>query len=321
MDTAILLIIFNRPETTQQVFNAIRQAKPKRLYVAADGPRANKLGEVQRCEAARKVATEVDWDCTVQTLFRDKNLGCGKAVSSGINWFFEHETEGIILEDDCLPSTSFFRYCSELLERYRDDTRIMGIGANNFEKENTREREYSYNFSSLAYIWGWATWKRAWKFIDLKVGHYPELYKKQYLDESYDTTYKKDFFNYIFGELAKEGGKINHDKIWGYQWQFACLVNAGLTIVPSCSLVSNIGMGAEATHTKDAKSLGYDLKREEMQFPMIHPEFVMVDRRRDTRTFNLMHTSPTSRLKSNLKRVIPKPVIEKLVKPLMYMFF
>lgn len=321
MDTPILFIIFNRPETTRKVFDAIRQAKPRRLYIAADGPRESKPGEAERCNETRKIAMEVDWDCEVQTLFRNKNLGCGQAVSSGITWFFEHETEGIILEDDCLPSISFFRYCSELLERYRNDTRIVGIGANNFEDENTREQEYSYTFSSLAYIWGWATWKRAWKLIDLKVGHYPELNRKHYLDESYDTVYKRDFFNYIFGELAKEGGKINRDKIWGYQWQFACLVNAGLTIVPSRSLVRNIGMGADATHTKDEKALGYDLKREEIAFPLQHPEFVMVDRQRDTRTFNLMHTSPTSRFKSNVKRMIPRSLMEKFIKPLMHMFF
>jgi hypothetical protein len=320
MDTPVLFIIFNRPETTRKVFEAIRQAKPTRLYITADGPRDNKPGEFQRCEEARHIATQVDWDCHVQTLFREKNVGCGKAVSSGITWFFENETEGIILEDDCLPSVSFFRYCSELLERYRNDTRIMGIGANNFERAETREREYSYTFSSLAYIWGWATWKRAWQFIDLKVSHYPELRRKNYLDESYDTLYKRDFFNYIFGELAKDGGKINHDKIWGYQWQFACMVHAGLTIVPNCSLVSNIGMGADATHTTDSKSLGYDLKREEIVFPLQHPEFVMIDHQRDTRTFNLMHTSALSRFKSNVKRMIPASVMEKVLKPLMYMF-
>src|SRR4051812_16452735 len=219
LKTAVLMVIFNRPDTTKQVFEAIRKAKPPRLYVAADGPRPHVPTDKEKCAETRKVIEGVDWPCEVKTLFHEKNLNCGVAPSTAFTWFFEHETEGIILEDDCLPSISFFRYCSELLERYRDDTRIMGIGANNFENENTREQEYSYNFSSLAYIWGWATWKRAWQFIDLKVTHYPELNKKHYLDESYDTIYKRDFFNYIFGELAKEGGKINRDKIWGYQWQ------------------------------------------------------------------------------------------------------
>ena len=321
MNTAVLFIIFNRPETTKQVFAAIREARPKRLYVSADGPRDHKLGEARRCEEARNIATAVDWDCEVQTLFRDKNFGCGKAVSSGINWFFENETEGIILEDDCLPSQSFFRFTSELLERYRHDTRIMGIGANNFEKPHTREQEYSYSFSTLAYIWGWATWKRAWKSIDLKLQNYNELRQKDYLNQSYNTLYKRHFFNYIFGELAKEGGKINRDSIWGYQWQFTCLVNSGLTIVPNRSLVANIGMGEGATRTTDAKGLGHDLKREELNFPLKHPEFVMVEKERDNRTFNLMHTSPKSRLKSNIKSMIPKPMMENLVKPLMYLFF
>src|SRR5688572_19229846 len=149
LQTPVLFIVFSRPSTTKRVFEAIRRARPSKLYVAADGPRAEKEGEAERCAIVRKLATEVDWDCEVRTLFQEKNLGCGLGPMSAINWFFEHETEGIIIEDDCLPSASFFPYCAEILERYRDDTRVMAVAGNNLEAPEDREEEYSYTFSSI----------------------------------------------------------------------------------------------------------------------------------------------------------------------------
>ncbi len=152
----VLFLIFNRPETTRRVFDVIRRVQPKRLYIGADGPRSDQNGEVKLCHNARQIATAVDWPCQVKTLFRNSNLGCGLAVSSEMEWFFEHENEGIILEDDCLPSESFFPYCAELLDRYREDTRVMEIGGNHlYDHRNT---DYSYSFSNQSYIWGWATW-------------------------------------------------------------------------------------------------------------------------------------------------------------------
>src|SRR5690349_2048344 len=133
MKSAILFLVFNRPETTARVFEAIRAAQPPRLYVAADGPRASRIGESERCDLTRRIASAVDWPCDITTLFRAANLGCKNAVSSAISWFFEHEEEGVILEDDCLPDPSFFRYCDELLAHYRDDTRIGLISGNNFQ--------------------------------------------------------------------------------------------------------------------------------------------------------------------------------------------
>ncbi|MBA4056200.1 MAG: nucleotide-diphospho-sugar transferase, partial [Marivirga sp.] len=164
LETPVLLLIFNRPDTTRRVFEAIRKARPKRLFVAADGPRQHKPEDADRCAKARKIATDVDWECEVKTFFRDTNVGCGRGPSGGISWFFEHVDEGIILEDDCLPSPLFFRFCAELLERYRDDKRVMEIGGNTFMDEANRDKEYSYYFSSHNNIWGWATWKRAWAF-------------------------------------------------------------------------------------------------------------------------------------------------------------
>src|SRR6478609_2139677 len=170
--TAVLLVIFNRPETTRLVFEAIRKAKPTRLYIAADGPREHVASDHKKCEEARQIVTQVDWDCQVHILFNQKNLNCGVGPSSAFTWFFEHEEEGIILEDDCLPSQSFFWFCQELLERYRDDTRVMHIGGNNFLNGWRNDSDYSYYFSRSGYVWGWATWRRAWNQFDFKIKHY-----------------------------------------------------------------------------------------------------------------------------------------------------
>ena len=164
----ILFLIFNRPETTKKVFSAIKEVQPPRLYIAADGPRSEQPDEADHCELARTIATKVDWDCEVKTLFRDQNLGIRIAVSQAIDWFFEQEPEGIILEDDCLPDQSFFWFCKELLEKYRNDTRIMHIGGTNFQFGKNRTN-YSYYFSRYAHIWGWASWRRAWEYYDEKL--------------------------------------------------------------------------------------------------------------------------------------------------------
>jgi len=318
--TPVLFIIFNRPEITRQVFEAIRKERPTRLYIAADGPRENRPGELEKCEEARSIASAVDWDCDLHTLFRDENLGCGRGPSTAISWFFEHETEGIILEDDCLPSPTFFRFCAELLERYRYDTRVMEIGGNNLEAVQWREKEYSYVFSDLIYIWGWATWRRAWKLHDFYMTQYKEVKAKRYLDSSFETIYERDFYQYVFEKMYKGDKRTNSKTIWDYQWQFACKINSGLVIVPNCNLVNNLGFGQHATNTLNPKGVGHDLLLEAMEFPLKHPEFVMVDHLRDRRVFKTVSTTYSSRIRSQIKNILPKPVLEKLVRPLMYLF-
>jgi hypothetical protein len=169
--TPILFLVFNRPETTKFVFESIRSVKPAKLYICADGPRPNVENDKIHCSAVRKIVSNIDWECEVKTLFRIENKGCGKGVSEAITWFFSNEEEGIILEDDCLPNDSFFYYCSDLLDKYRFDTRIMHIGANNF-LDDTISVENDIYFSSISHIWGWATWKRAWDSYDFKLQNY-----------------------------------------------------------------------------------------------------------------------------------------------------
>lgn len=317
MTTPVLFIIFNRPATTIQVFEAIRKAKPTKLYIAADGPRENHPDDVVRCAEAKGIATAVDWPCEVHTLFREKNLGCGEGPSTAMTWFFEHEAEGIILEDDCLPTPTFFRYCSEMLERYRYDTRVMEIGGNNLEKPDQRDTEYSYRFTNLTYIWGWATWRRAWKHFDFEMNHYPEISRKKYLERYYGSLYEHDFFQYVFEKMYKGDEMTNRKNVWDYQWQYACKIHSGLTVVPNCNLVRNLGFGADATNTVNPNGTGGDLRLEEMQFPLKHPEFVMVNAWRDRQVFEKLNTNFLSRIKSHMKWAIPKLILKKLLKPLM----
>lgn len=320
LTTAVLLIIFNRPETTQRVFDAIKKAQPTRLYIAADGPRMNTVGEAEKCMQARKITQAVDWSCEVKTLFNDTNMGCGKGPCTAITWFFEHETEGIILEDDCLPSPTFFRFCAELLERYRYDTRVMEIGGNNFDEDHMREEENSYRFSNHIYIWGWATWKRAWKLHDFNMSQYPEIQKSRYLDASYDTIYERDYYQYVFKKMHTGDEVTNSRTIWDYQWQFACKINSGLIIVPNRNLVQNLGFGDHGTNTLNPRGVGHNLKIESMRFPLKHPEFIMANTVKDKRVFRKVSTSWSSRLKSQAKSIIPRKIVDSVLKPLVAVF-
>jgi hypothetical protein len=263
----VLLLIFNRPDTTARVMEAIRGARPQRLYVAADGAR-NIAGEHEQCKEARCIATAVDWECEVKTLFRDVNLGCRFGVSTAIDWFFSHENEGIILEDDCVPSKSFFVYCDELLERFRHDNRIMCISGANFQ-QGRAVTPYSYYFSRYPHCWGWASWRRAWRHFDRRIDHWP-AYRDSRALESWsdgDPTFV-DYWTDTFDRVA--AGGIDS---WGYIWTLSCWAQHGLTCLPVKNLVTNIGFGANATHTTSATSAS-NLRREELEFPLLHPQFV-----------------------------------------------
>jgi hypothetical protein len=317
LQTAVLFLIFCRPDTTRHVFEAIRAARPLKLYIAADGPRRHRPGDAEKCDAARRIATAVDWECEVHTLFRSTNMGLGRGISDAITWFLEEEEEGIILEDDCLPSASFFAFCEEMLGRYRHDTRVMEIGGNNFEHLSERDNEFSYYFSNLAHIWGWATWRRAWNLFDFRMNHYAEVKAKKYLDAHYSSLYERHFYQYVYEMMCCEHPKISPQNVWSYQWQFACSINSGLVVIPNRNLVVNLGIGCDATNTTNANGIGSKLKLEEIQFPLKHPEFVMLDKPRVRRDF-VHKTSAATRIKSNIKSVMPKPVVEKVLRPIMH---
>ncbi|MBA4056199.1 MAG: nucleotide-diphospho-sugar transferase [Marivirga sp.] len=281
LSTPVLFIIFNRPETTQLVFEAIRKVRPPRLYVAADGPRPNVTTDKARCEQARKIVDQIDWPCELKTLFRENNLNCGKGPASAMTWFFEHETEGIILEDDCLPSETFFWFCQELLERYRDDNRVMHIGGNNF-LDDWKSNNHSYYFSRNGFIWGWATWRRAWNLFDYDIKLYEKVKAYGYFDNFFLNRFEKLYRLGKFDKTAARRGQVDW---WDYQWEFCRYINSGLSIVPQKNMVKNLGFGADATHTTNEKSRSASMEAFELQFPLNHPPYIVRDIETDKRYF------------------------------------
>lgn len=273
----VLFLIYNRPETTRQVFQRIREARPLRLYVAADGPRNEHSGDILKCEKARVIATQVDWECEVRTLYRDNNLGCRKAVSSAIDWFFDNEEMGIILEDDCLPNDSFFKFCEELLYKYRDEESVMTISGNNFQPY--RRSENSYYFSKYLHCWGWATWRRAWNNFDINMKSWPLRQQEKYLDTIFSSQRASKYWSEIIDRVYF--GEINS---WAYIWQYSIWENNGVNILPNENLVSNIGFGEDGTHTKNTESDLANLDSVKLEFPLVHPSKILINKKADRYT-------------------------------------
>lgn len=278
LHTPVLFLVYKRPDTTKRVFEAIRQARPSFLYVAADGPKEDIPGEAKKVQRTRDlVLNGVDWECEVKTLFRDKHLGCKYAVSGGINWFFENEEFGIILEDDTLPSQSFFWFCQDLLAKYRRDNRVMAISGDNFQ-DGHRRSECSYYFSKYNHCWGWAAWRTSWAHYDQNMTLWPYIRDHSYL---YDILLDKSSVKYWSGIFDKVYNNLIDT--WDYRWTFSCWVKSGLTILPNVNLVSNIGFTNDATHTK-RKSLFFDNRSNELSFPLRHPDCIIMDRKADKYT-------------------------------------
>jgi len=257
--TPVLFLVFNRLNTTRKVFEEIRRARPKQLFIAADGPRS--IEEKKKTDEVRKyILKNIDWKCKVKVLFRDKNLGCKYAVSGAIDWFFKNVEYGIILEDDCLPSQSFFRFCQEMLEKYKDDKRIMHICGTNISS-NLKSKE-DYFFATSFNVWGWATWKRAWKKYDLDMKLWPR-FKKEGLMRNFSESVIHTFFN------KKGMDKVYSKKVntWDYQWAFSCMVNNSVSIIPRLNLITNIGFDGTGTHTSGGVN-HLQLKRNELPFPI-----------------------------------------------------
>jgi len=281
LQTAVLFLVFNRPDTTAQVFEAIRKAKPPRLYVAADGPRANREGEAERVARVREIATAVDWPCEVKTLFREGNLGCKHAVSGGITWFFEHEEQGIILEDDCFPDPSFFRFCESLLQRYASDERVAVVTGDNFQNGQHRgEAGASYYFSKYNHCWGWATWRRAWQQYQGDLPFWPEWSQSADWRERTPDPVEQRYWSKIFERVR--AGQIDS---WAYPWTASVWFHGGLTATPNVNLVSNIGFGEDATHTTSRKSEHAELPTSPIGL-IVHPVSVAQDKAADSWAFD-----------------------------------
>lgn len=263
----ILFLIFNRPSTTNLVFEAIRQAKPSKLYIAADGPREHVLSDIDNCSQARMVQSKVDWDCEVLTLFRDQNLGCRVAVSNALDWFFLQEEEGIILEDDVLPMPSFFLFCDEMLQRYRHDSSVAIISGSNLIANHVSTTD-SYFFSGVPLIWGWATWRRTWYQYDANIKLWPHLrnsgfLKNRFPDNYLVQSYWRDAFDGVYKKVLNT---------WDYQLLLMSWISGGLTIHPKTNLTDNLGYGVGATHTSSSKpKCLLDSAPKNLDFPLRHP--------------------------------------------------
>lgn len=296
VEAPVLLIVFNRPDTTRIVFEAIRKARVKKLYIAADAPRSGNIEDEKNCTLVKEIVKQVDWDCETHYRFADVNQGCGPGPYNSISWAFENEDRLIILEDDCVPSQPFFSYCNELLERYKNDTRIWIISGNQYNEEAVKTH-HSYFFSRYGHSWGWATWKRCWVAMDMSMSKYPLIIEQDLYKATFRTKKEAGFFR-------KKLDRIYHDEtlkahIWDFQFGFAITSNGGLCIVPKKNLVTNIGY--LGTHS-ETKNQFHDRPVDENFKIVSHPDFILCDVNYDAWHFKHHWNRKTS----IFKRVIRK---------------
>ena len=282
----VLFLVFNRPDLAQISFERIRAVRPPRLYIHCDGARTDRAGEAERVALSRQIADSVDWPCEVFTLYRDQNAGLRKALSGAITWFFEHESAGIIMEDDCLADPSFFRFCSELLEQYADDEAVMHIGAWNLIEAQTKTLQEAYFWSSFSIVTAFATWRRAWEKMDLSMAELDDYERsgqvKQLVDLAPAQAYMLDKFRVT---------QALKNRSWAYSWFYSILINNGLCILSTKNLIQNIGFGDEATNTTN-RNTASEIGASSVVFPLIHPKNRSIDKARERQLFYAYQKRP-----------------------------
>lgn len=266
LNTPVTFIIFNRYEYAQKVFEQIRKVMPTKLFVVADGPRQDVDGEKEAVAKTRSILDQIDWDCELYCNFSEKNLGCGERIASGLTWVFSQVDRTIVLEDDCMASESFFFYCQELLEKYKNDERITFIAGTNYIEKEMRIED-SYTFSYFHNVWGWASWARAWKLYDKNMSSWPRVRKTGML--------RKQFGLRMALQWEDSYASIIDHKIdtWDYQWEYAQQLVNGLSIVPKVNMIENIGLFS-GTHMDDGTEHNekeLELRCKEIIFPLVHP--------------------------------------------------
>ena len=293
----ILFLIFNRPEQTKMVFQQIKKASPRQLFIAADGPRPEKSDDRDQCERTRAIVDDIDWDCEVKTLFRETNLGCEIAVSQGISWFFHEVERGIVLEDDCLPDPSFFPYCDELLTRYESSDQVGVITGDNFQWGN-KVSEASYYFSKFPHCWGWASWRSAWNRYDHSMSEALQS------DEEMIANFAHIPKEMAYWTKAFDSLRNRQLNTWDYRWMRSVWQAKLLTATPKVNLVTNIGFGSNASHTHDDLFVP---ALSTLEFPLIHPSLVQQHTDADARVarkhFGL---SIRSRIEHRVNRLMSK---------------
>lgn len=270
IDAPVAFFVFNRPDVTRRVFAEIRRARPARLLIVADGPRCSRDGEAQRCAEVRALVDQVDWPCEVERLYAEVNLGCRLRVSSGLDWVFSRVDRAIILEDDCLPDPSFFAFCTELLERFADDRRVMHISGTSFLRQGW-PTSTSYIATRMPFVWGWATWRRAWNAYDVDVADWPTFRNNDGLTTWFANPQDRAGWTQRIDDVFSK--RLD---TWDIQWAYACLRSGGVSLMSTNNLVSNLGFGAEATHTRVWSSRA-EMALRPLTGPTDHPQTLAFD--------------------------------------------
>ena len=300
MNTAIAFIVYKRPDTTKRVFETIRQARPSRLYLIADGPKTPDLEA--RCREVRQIVENgIDWDCELRPVYSDKNLGLAKRVQTGLDEVFSHEKAAIILEDDTLPNDSFFRFCEELLELYKHDEKVGHISGCNLHPEAFHANS-TYCFSSIINIWGWATWRRSWKDYDLKMSKWVDQNKDELLSNWCITKNHKKHTKEMFDLHCNNENPWS----WDFQWNFSCWAKGSLSIIPCVNLVSNLGIRPDASNTKALIKIPLFPKKTSSINKIIHPPEVSKDTRFDSDYFKYLHKGIIRKLINSLRSILNK---------------
>ncbi|HWO43946.1 MAG TPA: glycosyltransferase family 2 protein [Candidatus Eisenbacteria bacterium] len=307
----VVFIIFNRPEATSQVFREIARARPKKLFIIADGPRNGDARDAALCAQTRAVVERIDWKCEVFKKYSSTNVGLTRSILAGIDWVFDQVEEAIILEDDCLPHPTFFPYCAELLEKYRADERVMMIaGRNRFRLPTPYSYCFTYNHSN----WGWATWRRAWRHHDLTMESWPRLKKSRWLSSIIHRESLASDWERIFDEMHATS---SNPRTWDYQWTYAVWSRNGLAVTPSVNLIKNIGFGEGATNTTSLDDTRATVPAKPISFPLIHPPAVARDALADHIVFERMAAEWGSEdTELSLRRRISRRIPERIKAPL-----
>lgn len=306
LDKPVLLLIYRRADVTRKALDAIRAAKPRTLYVSAAG--AGNDSEWADCEAARAVIDDVDWHCDVHRNFMQDNRGCRANVASGISWALNREEEVIVIEDDCVATPSFFRFCAELLDRYRDDARVMSISGTNFLFGYDVTPD-SYYWSRYPNIWGWATWRRAWQLYDRDLSLWAEARATGALRNVLAELRPRTYWRMVLDFVAD--GSLD---AWDFVWFASCWMHGGLSAQPRTNLVNNVGFDSRATHTKKPNKLAR-MPIQELEFPLRHPRFLIRNRKADARIEREVYSNLPNLLRLWLyhrARALPRPLKQRL---------
>ncbi len=300
VDTPVLLVIHRRADSTRRVFEAIAAARPRRLFIAADGPAT--LEDRDACERTRASVQPVDWNCDVLQDFSEQNLGLNRRMISAIDWVLENAESAIVLEDDCLPHPHFFGFCSSVLDRYRHDTRVMHVSGECYRAR--REGECSYFFSKYPLAWGWGTWRRAWALFDPLMTSWPRFRRQPEANALFDGDDEREYWRSTFDQLH-EAQAAGRSISWDYAWYYACMTN-GLSIHPAANLISNIGYGPLASNTRGVSDLS-NRPAHPLEEPLRHPDWVVRDRQADLDTFDRRFPGALLRQQRSLRHQIGRP--------------